>query len=221
MAGAAVRFRVIRDEAGPLFREIARRAGETKQPLRRMGAALKAGVVKAMKDDAPAKAKATLEKEAKTGTSSVTAQGKVRASYGKKLAESFRRKGDVDAAEALRRVMTGDLSASTSNRTVDRLRRRLQTAEAARAIGAQVAIGKRRSEKNAPRGGKMVGANKVIIGRFSVKVQNAVRYSAAHDEGARVGNGAVLPPWHFMRIDAKGAEMCAEIALDWILEGNK
>lgn len=216
-----VRFRIIRDQAGPLFEEIAARAGEAKPPLRRMGALLKAGVVKAMKDNAPAKAAATLAKEAKTGTSSVTAQGKVRASYARQLAQTFKRKGDVSAAEALSRVMAGDLSTTTGNRTVDRLRRRLQTAQAAREIGATIAIGKRRSEKNAPRGGKMVGANKVILGRLSVKVQNAVRYSAAHDEGGTVGNGAVLPRWDFMYIDAAGAEMCAEIALDWILEGKK
>lgn len=218
---AGVRFRIIRDQAGPLFEEIAARAGEAKPPLRRMGALLKAGVVKAMREDAPAKAKATVEKEAKTGTSSVTAQGKVRASYARQLAQTFKRRGDADSAEALRRVMAGDLDTATGNRTVDRLRRRLQTAEAARAIGARVAIGKRRSEKNAPRGGKMVGANKVILGRLSVKVRNEVRFSEAHDEGETVGNNAKLPPWHFMRIDAQGVELCAEIALDWILEGKK
>lgn len=221
MAGAAVRFRVVKDEAGPLFEEIAARAGEAKPPLRRMGALMKAGVVKAMKAKAPPKAAATVEKEAKTGTSSVTAQGKVRAEYARRLAETFRRRGDVDAQQALGRVMTGDLETKTGNRTVDRLRRRLQAAQAAKEIGATVAIGKRKSERNAPRGGKMLGANKVVLGRLSVKVQNAVRFSAAHDEGATVGHGAKLPPWHFMEIDAAGAEMLAGIALDWILEGKK
>jgi hypothetical protein len=221
VAEFGVRFRLVKDEVGPLFQEISERAGEARPALVQMGAFLKKGAQQDFKDKAPPKSAASLEKEATTGTASVTAHGKVRASYAHQLDATLRRKGSEDAREELRRVLSGDLSGRATNKTVDRLRRRLQAAQAARDIGAKVAIGKRRSEKNAPRGGKMAGAFKVIVGRLSVKVQNSARYSAVHDEGGNVGNGARLPPWRFMSISEAGAERLADIALAWILEGRR
>ena len=57
-------------------------------------------------------------------------------------------------------------------------------------------------------------------GRLGVIVQNTAKYSKVHDEGGRVGNGAVLPAWGFMFISAKARADLAEIALDWILRGK-
>lgn len=222
MADFGPSFRLVQDEASPLFREIAERAGEVKPVLRQWGAFLKAGARQAFVDRAPPLAASTLAKQQTTGTSSVTAHGKVRASYARQLDATLKRKGSEDARAELRRILSGDLSGRASNKTVDRLRRRLATAQKAREIGARIATGKTVAERRGgQRGGKMAGAFKVIVGRLSVKVQNSARYSLVHDEGGSVGNGARLPPWHFMSISEAGAERLADIALAWILEGKR
>lgn len=222
MADFGPRFRLVTDEASPLFREIAERAGEAKPVLRQWGAFLKKGAQQDFKDKAPPLAASTLDKQRTTGTSSVTAQGRARASYARQLDATLKRKGSEDARAELRRILSGDLSGRASNRTVDRLRRRLATAQKAREIGARIAAGKSVAERRGgQRGGKMAGAFKVIVGRLSVKVQNSARYSLVHDEGGNVGNGARLPPWNFMSISEGGAEQLADIALAWILEGRR
>ena len=223
MADFGVRFRLVQDEASPLFREIAERAGEAKPVLRQWGAFLKAGARQAFTDKAPPLAQSTLDKQRTTGTSAVTAQGKVRASYARQLDTVLKRKGAEDARAELRRILSGDLTRSESgNRTVDRLRRRLATAQKAREIGAKIATGKSVAERRGGvRGGKMAGAFKVELRGLSVRVVNSARYSLVHDEGGTVGNGARLPPWNFMSISESGAERLADIALAWILEGKR
>ena len=84
--------------------------------------------------------------------------------------------------------------------------------------GMRIATGKKQIEKSkGVRGGKMGGAFRVIIRGLSVIVQNSAKYSAVHNRGGRVGNGAVLPAWGFMFISAKAKADLAEIALNWIL----
>lgn len=217
-----VKFSLVRDEASALFAEIQERAKETRPVMRMWGAFLKAGAQAAFVRKAPPKAASTLAKEAKTGTSSVTAEGKVRASYARQLDQKLKRKGSDEARAELRQLLTGNLSrGSSGNRTVDRLRRRLQAAQAAKSIGAKLAIGKRKSEKTTGRGGRMAGAFKVFIDGLVVRVRNMARYSEVHDQGGKVGNGATLPPWEFMEISEPGAEKLADIALDWLLKGRE
>lgn len=217
-----VKFSLVRDEASALFAEIQERARETRPVLRQWGAFLKAGAQAAFVRKAPPKAASTLAKEAKTGTSAVTAEGKVRAAYARQLDQKLKRKGSVEARAELRQLLAGNLGRGGSgNRAVDRLRRRLQAAQAAKSIGAKLAIGKRKGEKATGRGGKMGGAFRVFIEGLRVRVRNMARYSEVHDEGGKVGNGATLPPWNFMEITDSGAEKLADIALAWLLEGKR
>jgi len=213
------RFTFTRDRR--LFAEILARARQARPVLRQWGALIKAAVKKQFKEKAPPRAASTEEKRATTGTSSVTAQGKIRASYAANLDRKLKRKGNEDARAALRELRAGNLTAKSYNRTVDRLRRRLQAAQAAKDIGARVAIGKRQSERNQDRGGKMAGAFKAIIRNFKVTVENAARYSKVHDEGGRVGHGAVLPTWGFAEITASTRAALADVAVKWLVGGKQ
>lgn len=205
-----------------LFQEIAERAKESRPVTRQWAALLKAAVKVAFREKASPLDAATLEKRAHSGTSSVTAAGNVRASYARNLDRALKRKGNDDARSALRELLSGNLQSKSYNRTVDRLRRRLQAAQAGKAIGAKVAIGKRQIEKKgAERGGKMFGAFKAIVKGFVVAVENQAKYSAAHDEGATVGNGAKLPKWGFTEIAASTRAALADVAAKWLTEGRE
>lgn len=214
------KFTLVRE--GSLLADIAARAKDARPVLKQWGAYLKAGAKQAFVDKAPPLAPSTLAKQAHTGTSAVTQQAKVRVSYARKLDATLRRKGSGDAREALRRVLSGDLSTGSANRTVDRLRRRLQTAQKAKAAGMRIATGKTQAEKSkGVRGGSMGRAFRAMIRGLGVIVENSAKYSKVHDEGGRVGNGAVLPAWGFMFISGKAREAMAEIALNWLLRGKK
>lgn len=214
------KFTLVRE--GTLLADIAARAKDARPVLKQWGAYLKAGAKQAFIDKAPPLAPSTFAKQATTGTSAVTQQAKVRASYARSLDTALRRKGSTEAREDLRRLLSGDLSKGGGNRAVDRLRRRLLTAKKAKAAGMRLATGKTQLEKSkGVRGGKMGGAFRALIQRLGVIVENTAKFSRVHDEGGRVGNGAVLPAWGFMFISAKARAEMAEIALNWILRGKK
>jgi len=214
------KFTLVRE--GTLLADIAARAKDARPVLKQWGAYLKAGAKQAFIDKAPPLAPSTLAKQATTGTSAVTQQAKVRASYARSLDTALRRKGSTEAREDLRRLLSGDLSKGGGNRAVDRLRRRLLTAKKAKAAGMRLATGKTQLEKSkGVRGGKMGGAFRALIQRLGVIVENTAKFSRVHDEGGRVGNGAVLPAWGFMFISAKARAEMAEIALNWLLRGKK
>ena len=214
------KFTLVRE--GTLLADITARAKDARPVLKQWGAYLKAGAKQAFIDKAPPLAPSTLAKQATTGTSAVTQQAKVRASYARSLDTALRRKGSTEAREDLRRLLSGDLSKGGGNRAVDRLRRRLLTAKKARAAGMRLATGKTRLEKSKGiRGGKMGGAFRALIQRLGVIVENTAKFSRVHDEGGRVGNGAVLPAWGFMFISANARAEMAEIALNWLLRGKK
>jgi hypothetical protein len=214
------KFTLVRE--GTLLADIAARAKDARPVLKQWGAYLKAGAKQAFIDKAPPLAPSTLAKQASTGTSAVTQQAKIRASYARSLDMALRRKGGTEAREDLRRLLSGDLSKGGGNRAVDRLRRRLLTAKKAKAAGMRLATGKTQLEKSKGiRGGKMGGAFRALIQRLGVIVENTAKFSRVHDEGGRVGNGAVLPAWGFMFISAKARAEMAEIALNWLLRGKK
>jgi hypothetical protein len=214
------KFTLVRE--GTLLADIAARAKDARPVLKQWGAYLKAGAKQAFIDKAPPLAPSTLAKQASTGTSAVTQQAKVRASYARSLDTALRRKGSTEAREDLRRLLSGDLSKGGGNRAVDRLRRRLLAAKKAKAAGMRLATGKTQLEKSkGVRGGKMGGAFRALIRRLGVIVENTAKFSRVHDEGGRVGNGAVLPAWGFMFISAKARAEMAEIALNWLLRGKK
>lgn len=215
------KFTLVRE--GALLREIRERAKDAKPVLKQWGAYLKAGAKQAFIDKAPPLAPSTLAKQASTGTSAVTQRAKVRASYARKLDTVLGRKSGADAQAELRRVLSGDLSkGADGNRAVDRLRRRLLTAQKAKAQGMRIATGKKQIEKTkGVRGGSMGRAFRVVIRGLGLILVNTAKHSKVHDEGGRVGNGAVLPKWGFMFLTPSGKAELAEIALRWILHGKK
>jgi hypothetical protein len=202
-------------------RAIAERASDAKGLLRAWGAMLRSGARKTIEGGTLAPlAPSTAAKYGGTGTSAVTAQAKVRSSYAKKLDQTLRRKGSTDARADLKRILSGDLSKGTSgNRTVDRLRRRLATAQAGLAIGAKVATGKKKIEKHKLLG-KLAGAFKIKLAGVRVTVENMVRYSGVLNTGGTVGNGAVLPERRFAEITTEARAILAQMALDWLTKGN-
>jgi hypothetical protein len=154
------KFTLVRE--GTLLADIAARAKDARPVLKQWGAYLKAGAKQAFIDKAPPLAPSTLAKQASTGTSAVTQQAKIRASYARSLDTALRRKGSTEAREDLRRLLSGDLSKGGGNRAVDRLRRRLLTAKKAKTAGMRLATGKTQLEKSkGVRGGKMGG--KVLL----------------------------------------------------------
>lgn len=215
------KFTFVRE--GSLLRDIMARAKDARPVLTQWGAYLKAGAKQAFIDKAPPLAPSTLAKQASTGTSAVTQRAKVRASYARKLDTVLARKGSGDARAELRRILSGDLTkGADGNRAVDRLRRRLLTAQKAKAQGMRLATGKTQLEKTkGARGGSMGRAFRVIIRGLGLVLENSAKYSKVHDEGGRVGNGAVLPKWNFMFLTPSGKAELAEIALRWILHGKK
>lgn len=215
-------FRFTLTREGSLFRELIARAREARPVLRQWGAYLKAGAKADFAEKAPPLAASTLKKQASTYTGAVTKQATIRSSAARKLDATLKRKGSEAAREDLRRLLAGDMSrGTTGNRTVDRLRRRLETAKRAKAAGMNIASGKSKLDRSGgERGGKMGKAFKAIIRRFSVIVENSVKYSRVHDEGGTVGNGANLPAWNFMNISAKARAELADIALRWLIKGD-
>ena len=215
------KFTLVRE--GTLLADIAARAKDARPVLKQWGAYLKAGAKQAFIDKAPPLAPSTLAKQATTGTSAVTQQAKVRASYARKLDTVLGRKSGTDAQAELRRVLSGDLTkGADGNRAVDRLRRRLLTARKAKAQGMRLATGKTQLEKTkGARGGSMGRAFRVVIRGLWLILVNTAKHSKVHDEGGRVGNGAVLPKWNFMFLTPSGKAELAEIALRWILHGKK
>ena len=214
------KFTLVRE--GSLLRDIMARAKDARPVLKQWGAYLKAGAKQAFIDKAPPLAASTLAKQASMGTSAVTQRATVRASYARKLDTVLGRKSGADAQAELRRVLSGDLAVGVNNRAVDRLRRRLLTAQKAKAQGMRIATGKKQIEKTkGVRGGSMGRAFRVIIRGLGLVLENSVKYSKVHDEGGRVGNGAVLPKWNFMFLTASAKAELAEIALRWILHGKK
>lgn len=203
-------------------RAIAERASDAKGLLRAWGAMLRSGARKTIAGGTLAPlAPSTAAKYGGTGTSAVTAQAKVRSSYAKRLDQTLKRKGSTDARADLKRVLSGDTAKGTSgNRTVDRLRRRLATAQAGLAIGAKIAIGKKKIEKHKLLG-KLTGAFKIKLGAgVRVTVENMVRYSGVLNTGGTVGNGAVLPERRFAEITTEARAILAQMALDWLQKGN-
>jgi hypothetical protein len=222
MADLGASFTLVR--SGSLLEEIAKRAKETKPVLRQWGAYLRAGARSATEAGtgmAPW-AKSTAEKYAHTYSGKITAQAKVRKSYAAKLDKVLRRKGNEDARRELRRVLSGDTSGKVAwNSTVNRLQRHLKKAQAAKAAGGKVALGKAKSEKHKLMG-KAAGAFKVSLETFRVLVTNMIEYSGVLFGGGRVGHGAVLPDRSAaLAISASAREALGKMVTDWLVKGKQ
>ena len=218
------KFTLLRE--GDVFKQLVERVRDVKSVLRQWGAYLRAAARAKIEagEGMPPIAASTAAKYAAQGTASVTRQGKVRASYARQLDQKLRRKGSDDARAELRRLLSGGSlgkdAAVSGNRTVDRLRRRLQTAAAAKSIGARVAMGKKKLERHKLLGA-VAGAFKVIAKGIRVVVEDQVPYSGVLSKGGRVGNNAQLPERDFTNIGARARQVLAEIALRWIVGGKE
>lgn len=212
-----VKFTLDRD--GSLLHDIAGRARELRPVLRQWGAYLRAGgKAKIAAGDFAPWAPATVAKYATTGTAAVTAQGKVRSSVAKKLDQALRRSGNEDARQALRTLLAGG-TPTTSNRAVNRLRRRLDAAKKKLDGGGEVNIGKRKIERTKLLG-KLANAFTARLQSAAVVVENAVKWSRVHNEGGRVGNGATVPERRFLGISDEARRELADIALRWLVGGK-
>lgn len=146
-------------------------------------------------------AESTKKKYASTGTSQVTASGKVRSSYAARLDSVLRRKSKSEAREQLRRLASGLAVSEPEDPMVVRLHQRIQKATERKAQGKKAAIGKRRSAHSVL--GKLVETFSVRLpSKAAVLVRNYSSFSAVQNEGGAVGKGAVLPARTFLEITA-------------------
>lgn len=208
------------DRDGNLLRDIADRARELRPVLKQWGAYLRAGgKAKIAAGDFAPWAPSTIAKYAGTGTGVITKQGTIRSSAAKKLDQALKRHGNEDARQALRTLLAGG-SPTTTNRAVNRLRRRLDAAKKKLDSGGEVNIGQRKIERTTLLG-KMANAFVAKIQGGAVYVANVVAWSRVHNEGGRVGNGATVPERRFLSISADASRELADIALRWLVGGKE
>lgn len=242
MTDIGVKFKF--NSKGTVFEDLVANAKRPKAILAEWGKLLKDEAKELMAERAPPLAPATIKKQQHQGTSSVTAQGKVRASYAKGLDTLLKRKG-INATAELRRLASGDTSrGSVGIKVIDRLRRKVERAQKLKAAVLaqrardivdgeagykgykapklpQIAIGKKTIERTGgERGGKFRKAWTRVYEGLSVAVVNAWDKSGIHDTGGKVGNGATLPNWNFTEIRQKVRDQMSIIAIDWLLRGG-
>ena len=212
-----MRIKVKKTSSVDLLAKLQEAAKNTDELMQRMGSYVRAVAVEKIDSGeglAPW-AESTRKKYEQTGTSKITASGRVRASAAKKLDQTFRRKGNDEARRELRAVLGGS-SVKPKNKTVASLQRKLDRAKQQLAKGGSVNIGAKKAEKH-----KLLGS----LGRaFSVKasatlatVVNNVPFSGVLQEGGTVGNGARLPERRFLEVSSEVRRRLANITLDHFL----
>jgi phage gpG-like protein len=212
-----VRLKVKKAGSVEILAKLQEAAKNTDELMQRMGSYVRAVAVEKIDSGeglAPW-AESTKKKYESTGTSKITASGRVRASVAKKLDQTFRRRGNDEARRELRAVLGGS-SIKPKNRTVASLQRKLDRAKQQLARGGSVNIGKRKAEKH-----KLLGS----LGRaFSVKasssqatVINNVPFSGVLLTGGTVGNGARLPERRYLEVSSEVRRRLADITIDHFL----
>lgn len=212
-----MRLKVKKAGSVDLLAKLQEAARNTDELMQRMGGYVRAVAVEKIDSGeglAPW-AESTRKKYESTGTSKITASGRVRASVAKKLDQTFRRKGNDQARQELRAVLSGS-SIKPKNKTVASLQRKLDRAKQQLAKGKAVNIGAKKAEKH-----KLLGS----LGRaFSVKasssqasVTNNVPFSGVLLEGGTVGNGARLPERRYLEVSSEVRRRLADITLEHFL----
>jgi len=212
-----VRIKVKKAGSVEILAKLQEAARNTDELMMRMGSYVRAVAVEKI-DSGEGLApwsEATRKKYENTGTGKITASGRVRASVAKKLDQTFRRKGNDEARQELRAVLSGS-SVKPKNKTVAALQRKLERAKQQLAKGGSVNIGKRKAEKH-----KLLGS----LGRaFSVKasssqatITNLVPFSGVLLTGGTVGNGARLPERRYLEVSSDVRRRLANITLDHFL----
>lgn len=200
-------------------------ASRNLRPLfqRWVGAARKATAEHFEQEPGPPLAESTLRRYRHQRTASITAAGKVRKSYQRKLFAALRTQprpgeGSTQRAEAeLRRVLRGDLSQSVDpgaryHKAIERLRKQIERAQAGKRVGGN----KRKIERHQFLGKlrKALRGGVLAAGAF---YENAIAWSGAHNKGARVGNGATLPARKTLFIDDRLRATLAQIVREHFL----
>lgn len=201
---------------GHKLSDIAARAGDPSAILARMGGYIKAGArarIEQAEGMAPW-AQSTRKRYEQTGTSKITKHGTVRSSYATKLGQYLQRRGNQDAVAELRSLLKGQRVSASNTKSIARLARQLERA-AAKKLSARK-IGKRRVE-SASLLGKLPQLFAIVIGGRRAKVLNKAAFSAVHNDGGSVGNGAVVPERRFLEITTRTSARLAEIALDQLM----
>lgn len=208
--------------SGELLHNLAERAKSPKDLLKRFGGYLRAAAKEKIESGegmAPW-AESTRKKYEHTGTAKVTAQGRVRTSYARKLDQQLGRKGQHEVRSELRRILSGKRTDDSSSRVIRTLQRRIDRANKAISEGKAVNIGKRKSETRKLLGRLGSAFTVKLNGDTSVVVENIVGYSAVQNEGGQVGNGAVLPERRFLEITQRARQWMAQTTLDYLLRGE-
>lgn len=208
--------------SGDLLHNLAERAKSPQDLLKRLGGYLRAAAkdkIESGEGMAPW-AESTRQKYERTGTAKTTAQGKVRASYARRLDQQLGRKGQLDTRSELRKILSGARADNSSSRVIRTLQRRIDRANKAIATGKTVNIGKRKSETH-----KLLGRlgslfRMQLLGRSKVLVENIAAFSAVQNEGGQVGNGAVLPERRYLEITDRARQWMAQTTLDYLLRGE-
>jgi len=200
-------------------------AGKNLRPLfqRWIGAARKATAEHFDQEPGPPLAESTLKRYRQERTANVTAFGKTRKSYQRKLFGALKSRprpgeGSSQRGEAeLRRVLRGDLSQPVDttaryHKAIERLRKQLDRAKSGRRVG-----GNRRKADRHQFLGKLRKALRGGVLAAGMFYENAITWSGAHNRGARVGNNATLPARKTVFIDDSLRATLAQIVREHFL----
>lgn len=192
-----LRFRWI-EEKKPLG-ELVARAKDPKDVLRRIAGFLKSKAKQRMEAGegfAPL-APSTQKKYAATTMSSTTKRGTVKVGVRRKIFGNLAKKGkSIDEARSAAAKKYKAILARASRRK------------------KRGVVDKRKSEVATPLG-KLIGAFVAkVIGRRGVTVENKVPWSAVHNDGGSVGNGAKVPKRQFLFITSEDLDEMKQIVLD-------
>jgi phage gpG-like protein len=204
-----------------LLEQLASRAKDTRSILKRWVGFLRKESKEAFdRLGGPPLAESTLERLQETRRSNITAAGNIRADYARQLNYKLRR--SPNARAELKRLVNGGSSSysllaghenEAGAKVVERLRKKL---EKQRTTGKRQGGDKRRSE-----GHKLLGrlrnALEGGIDGASAFVRNRGPGSKAHNEGGKVGHGAVLPARTTLQITPESARVLAQIVLEHLL----
>lgn len=179
----------------------------------------------------PPLAQSTRTKYERTRTSSVTAQGKVRSSYARKLAVDISAKhrdkstrqvserGQELLAE-LRRLSHGGSTnpsmVTAHDKTLEALRKKLERAKSGKRVGGN----KRKIERHKLLG-KLVKSLVGSISGLSAILRNRVPWSGVQNEGGKVGNNAQIPARTTLQLLREDVTELVKIRIEHIIGKGK
>lgn len=220
---------------GPSLSDVENNLRDATSVLKRWGGFFRAKAKQRLAGlSGPDLASSTRERYATTAVGSVTKAGNVRSSYAKNLEAQLRKKtgGEMKVAELRRLARGGSTALSISDaqeRSIERLRKRLEAARAkirkqeqGRATSSKATAKKTKRKLDGHKLlGKLHSGLRVWMSAAVVGLRNRIPWSGAHNEGAKVGNGADLPARTTLEITQEDAAALARYFLDQITKGKR